>query len=855
MKTWTTQAERRLDEYLLERTTREGLEGEDAAELKEDLRRHVYEEAEKSPAEMLSLMHLETILGAMDAGYRPVVPHGVTEAAPRKMGRGFAWAFGVILPVIVLLIEVVSSWCGSMLFDPIPTWFHILLVGAVPCLNLWLLKGATTPTNEKWKGAAAGVALIVSAFYGLLFLPVIHWSVIGILVLGFGLLPLSPVLAWIASWRLGRAMRKDSPAPARFKTGWRIGVTATVLALVVLEGPSIWTRANVENAYTSDSTDHAVARLRAFHSERTLLISCYEGMRGRSGGTDIAGWGALGWRMLANAGSNRAATRPDPVAARDIFFRVTGKPFSSVKPPSTGASLTGRQDPMGEFEFDENVGGDQVALRLKNLDLKDSRFDGHIDSTSGIGYGEWTMIFRNRSRNAQEARCQVRLPSGGRVSRLTLWVNGEPREAAFSTVSKVKAAYKEIAVVQQRDPVLVTMAGPDTVLVQCFPVPAMGEMKIRFGVTSALQEGRWELPRIVERNFGTTAELEHAVWLQGDRDFKLTGLKSPVASIQDGEGKSLSAELPATAAMGDGVTLEMAAPAGEAPVVWCEDRFAKAEERFLIREPRRVKTVGSGKLVMVIDGSVGLSEYQEQLAGAIGDDVIAVLADDSARIVDAGALRRYRFSGGRNNEPALREAINVSRKHGGLPIVWIYGPQSVSVSQSERLAQLLERGSVKPVIHTVEAVPGPNRLAEIIYRSATQVRGPKLGNATSFRTYLDDLLHGNEISGWTWRRSAFKDGLEGKEVWDQLARLWAVAAAEDVKQSATESDRSAMAARYQLVTAVSGAVVLESDDQYKRHGLTPADADATPKVPSVPEPSSALLVLITAAAALMRRQR
>lgn len=853
MKTWTTQAEKRLDEYLLERTTREGLEGEDAAELKEDLRRHVYEEVEESPAEVISLMHLETILGKMDAGYRPVVPHGITPAAPRRTGRRFAWAFGVILPAIVLLIEMVSSFCGSILFDPVPTWFHALLVAAVPCLNIWLLKGSVTEATEKWKGAAAGVVLVVCAFYGLLFLPVIHFSVMGLVLLGFGLLPLSPVLAWIASWRFGKVLRKESPAPARFKTGWRMGVTATVLALLLLEGPSIWTRANVESAYASGSSDHAVARLRAFYSERTLLISCYEGMRGGNGGTDIAGWGALGWRMLANTGER--AARPDPVVARDIFFRVTGKSFTSVKPPSTGTGLRRGEDPMGEFEFDENVGGDQVAVRLKNLDLKESRFDGHMDSVSEIGYGEWTLIFRNNARNAQEARCQVRLPAGGRVSRLTLWVNGEPREAAFSTVSKVKAAYKEIAVVQQRDPVLVTMAGPDTVMVQCFPVPARGEMKIRFGVTSSLKEGRWELPRIVERNFGMAAGLEHAVWLQGDRDFKLTGADLPMASIQDGEGKSLSAELPATAAIGEGVALEMSSPANDDAVVWCQDRFAKAEERYLIREPRRLRTEGAGKLVMVIDGSVSLAEHRELLASVINDDVIAVLADDSAKTVDAEALRKYRFSGGRNNEPALREAIGISKKHGGLPIVWIYGPQSVSPSQSERLAQLLERGSVLPVIHTVEAVPGPNRLAEVIYRSATQVRGPRLGDAAPFRNYLQELLHGSEARGWAWRRSAFKDGLEGKEVWDQLARLWAVAAAEDVKQSATESDRSAMAARYQLVTAVSGAVVLENDEQYKQHGLSPVDPDAAPHVPSVPEPSSVLLILLTATAALVRRKR
>ena len=72
------------------------------------------------------------------------------------------------------------------------------------------------------------------------------------------------------------------------------------------------------------------------------------------------------------------------------------------------------------------------------------------------------------------------------VSRLTLWIDGEEREAAFGGRSQVKTAYKE-TVQQRRDPVLVTTCGPDRVLVQCFPVPpGGGRMKLRLGITAPL---------------------------------------------------------------------------------------------------------------------------------------------------------------------------------------------------------------------------------------------------------------------------------------------------------------------------------------------------------------------------------
>ncbi|WAC20396.1 PEP-CTERM sorting domain-containing protein [Luteolibacter sp. SL250] len=854
MKQWTPQAEQRLSEYLVERARREHLEGEDAAELKDDLRRHVFEEAEKESAEMIGLMHLETILGAMDAGYRPA-PETVSRPAEKPQGSFFVWAFGVVAPLLILLLEVFTALCGSVLFDPIPTVWHILLVASVPALNAWLLKGAPKAKDVKWKGVAAGVAMMASGFYALLFIPVIHWSLLGLLWFGFGMIPLTPVLAGFASWRISRRVKDSSPVLARFRSGWRIGAAFTLAVICLLEVPAAWTRVNLNSAASAAGNEAAVARLRAFHSERTLLKACYEVGRSSDLATDIVGWMSVCVRSGGFLFGNAMTPGNDPGKTRGIYFRVTGRPFNSVKPPERGGrALLGLQDPMAQFEFDEHLGGDEVAVRLKHLDLKESRFDGHIDSVSEIGYGEWTMVFHNGARNAQEARCQIRLPEGGRVSRLTLWVNGEPREAAFSTVSKVKAAYKEIAVVQRRDPVLVTMVGPDTVLVQCFPVPARGDMKIRLGITAPLQDGAWDLPRIVERNFGTVPKLEHAVWLQGDRDFRLSGGKG-LASQRDGEGRSLSAALPVSAAMADGpvVRLDAYEPV---PLVWCEDRFAASGERFLIREPRLMKTDPSGKVVLVIDGSQPMAPFKEMIIRAMGGSIVAILADDSAKRITAEDLRKYTFSGGRDNEAALLDAIRVSREEGGAPIVWIHGPQAVGVSNSERLSQMLERGSVRPVIHTIEAVPGPNRLAEAMYRSARQIRGPRLTDGESLKGYLTGLLEGTESTGWTWRRSATADGLVSGEVWDQLARSWAIGAAEGAPGiQVPEEQRSALAARYQLVTPVSGAVVLETDDQYARHGLTPTGTDAAPQMPTVPEPSSALLFLLTTGLALFVRRR
>ena len=72
--------------------------------------------------------------------------------------------------------------------------------------------------------------------------------------------------------------------------------------------------------------------------------------------------------------------------------------------------------------------------------------------------------------------------------------------------------------------------------------------------------------------------------------------------------------------------------------------------------------------------------------------------------------------------------------------------------------------------------------------------------------------------------------------------------------STPRPETAALAARYQLVTPLSGAVVLETAAQYQRFGLEQIDANSAPAIPSVPEPSTSVLVGIGVLLALRRRR-
>lgn len=864
MKAWSEQAEIRLREWLAERVEQEGLHGAEADEVAADLRRHVHEELEGSAFESVNLIALESVLERMGGAEREASGPLVEAAAERSPGwTGFkwfvVWAYGVWLPAGVILFEWVASFCGAVFFDPLPSVWHVLLAISVPAVNVGLLVVSKRRRLEAWWGGAAGFAWVAALAYGLLFLPLLPLSVIALIAWGLGVLSLTPIFAWLATWRIGRRAERECGARV-WRRNWRIGALAALVACGVLEGPELWTRSQLGLAAgEGKSAEAALRRLRGFHSESALLRACYEGSRGTMMSTDIAGWVMRGWQIPAAMFGRGRIDQVDSEKMRDVFFRVTGKPFNQMKPPRSvrkGSFLRNNPANFDDLAWDDHLGGDQVAVRIRDLDLAESRFDGHVEPKSGLGYGEWTMVFRNGAPVQREARCQVRLPRGGKVSRLTLWINGEPREAAFAGVAKVKAAYQDIAVKQRRDPVLVTMSGPDTVLVQCFPVPGHGEMKIRFGVTAPIEGGRWAMPRIIERNFGLAEGLEHAVWLQSGDEFSLAG--GDHRSARDGDGQSLAVSLPPLPKELSWGVVEVSGEV-ERPTVWCLDPFAGEGEKVLVAEPIRKRREAIDRCVVVVDGSVALDGWGERIAEAVEASVgpaelLVVFADDGARRVEAGELRDLRFTGGRDNEPALREAVRLAKEVERGAVVWLHGPQPVALGQAEAILQLLERGTRRPVIHAVALEAGPNRLAEALGKSGGLRCAPHMVDPGSeLAKFLSELRSGKEIRSWNWSRQSGPQGPEGAgQVWDQLARWWAI---EEVARTDEPVAAGKLAARYQLVTRVSGAVVLETAEQYAKHGLEPVDGEATPQLPSVPEPSVAWLVMVAALAAAFGRRR
>ena len=85
-----------------------------------------------------------------------------------------------------------------------------------------------------------------------------------------------------------------------------------------------------------------------------------------------------------------------------------------------------------------------------------------------------------------------------------------------------------------------------------------------------------------------------------------------------------------------------------------------------------------------------------------------------------------------------------------------------------------------------------------------------------------------------------------------LARLWAFDEAKRFIVARQVANAIKVGGAYQLVTPVTGAVVLESKQQFDQAGLSPVDSQS---VPTVPEPATLLLAAIGVVLLYMFRRR
>jgi hypothetical protein len=775
---------------------------------------------------------------------------------------------GIVLPAVSILVEATSHICAETFFDPIPTTWHVVMVVFVPLVQLqvWLAVKKGSTERPVLLGLANAATIGVSLFYTIVYLPLLPIALAALILGGLGVLPMAPLFSLISAFVLRRELRRIAPpSHAVRRRGLIAGLALSLAAFVPVELPIAMTHVGMQMASRTSSPERrarGLRLLRDYGNRDYLLRACY----GSLDEADLTGF------LFSLRGP------VSPFEAREIYYRLTGETFDTSRPPKR---LKGELRPEDTFDFDSDQGGERIAGKLRGLSLSGSLMDGSVDADAAVGYVEWTLTFKNVSGTQREARAEVQLPPGGVVSRLTLWVNNEPREAAFASRNRTRAAYQEV-VARRRDPVLVTTAGRDRVLVQAYPVPPQGgELKLRFGISAPLVlEDRSRalllLPHFLDRNFGIPEEVKHSVWVESKRpleaESKRMRAERPEENVYALRGAYSDAELSDPANV---VRSERDTSVAE---VWTRDPSKPNEViRQFIREG---ETAAPSRVVLVVDTSRSMKEYGAEIAAALKSlppnvETRLILADGNGAYEEgfsrnaasgsanelARLLDTVSFEGGADNVPALTKAFEVASERPGGVVVWVHGSQGLQMWPVAELRRVVERRADGPVLYTVQATNGAD-LVEAGLDGADSVKAvPRLGRLQSDLERLFTQLSGQsralELVRTSEKLARGADSPGGKETSAHLARLWAndevarlmAGEEKDANERAVE-----VAARYQLVTPVSGAVVLETAQQYEKAGLQPVEAGT---VPTIPEPEMVLLVAVAAAILLFMlwRQR
>jgi hypothetical protein len=862
MSRWTETAKARLERYFSRMRTSLAASGADADEVAEDLRRHIEEEVVARHLSVVTDEDLGQILARIGPSEaEPIGGWSATAGSepdtsldqPAHNPPGW-WLFtlGVLVPFAAIAFEFVSGACAGSFLDPLPTLAHVALAGFVPLANLvvWLEVRRGTVRWLPWLGWANGAAIAISLVFAIVFLPLTPFALasilflLGLLFYGIGLAPLAPLLSFICALALRGHLRRARGRDGRLPGLWP-GFALGFCTLATFTVPMILTEVGLELALSDDpaQSTRGVRLLRVWGEDEDLLRACY-GRIGRA--SEVYSWG-----------------KPiDPETARYVYYRVHGRPFNAVPPPKLYAGRA-RWDLMEqEFTWDNDQGGNTVAGRIKGLTLIHSRQDAVLEPDAALAYIEWTLEFKNDSPLQREARAQIALPAGGVVSRLTLWIDGEEREAAFGGRSQVKTAYREV-VQQRRDPVVVTTCGPDRALMQCFPVPANGgRMKVRLGVTAPLvlttaESGSLRWPSLAERNFTVADKFRHSLWVQSSQAIETSSTRFKSEAARPGifalRGDLSDPEL----ALAD--TTLRAHRVVDTLQSWTRD--TREDNSPFIRQTITERPVTApDRVVLVVDGTEGMQNFFHSISAALvqlptnidfalliardGCEEIVPIQKGTVDLYKSVALGKFSSRGGHDNVPALLRAWDLAAAEASA-IVWIHGPQPIVRESVEDLRQRFERSLNAPLLVDVETQIGPNRVLEGLDGLNAVHPLPRLGDLG------DDLSR--LFATWTGRAPRFELIREsvpaapsavnppGKEASLHLARLWAAAEAKRLLDARQNDAAIKLAARHQLVTPVSGAVVLETQAQYQRAGLQPATPES---VPIIPEPSAAWLLAL-----------
>ncbi len=754
----------------------------------------------------------------------------------------------VTLPVLGVFSELVTGALETLLVM-FPTPWHTAAVLAAVLLNIPLQLGHWRSANAlPWRAAVTGYVAGMALLYALVEAPAVPMIVVFLFFL----------LGWLAAapyFVLLGLVRVVEDLNACWRTSgrgiWQLAVTVAIFAVL----PPLLAVCDFRSMKRDvvDLIQLSKAMQQAVHSpaEAQRVEDLAERVRG--GDLEIqrrACAGVLPWLDAVDS-MPRLGSHAWGGESRDFWFRKRFAPVIAAEAASVAFHRAHGRGWQEGFAGWQNEVSEWWPNEV-SLEWVSSEITAHVDAEAAIAKVDWQIQITQQSRGLGEARMEFVLPPGSVASSLSLWVDGQERPAAFASGDVVQKAYSTV-VAKRRDPALLQEIGPQRVRLLVFPVVKdQPPMRVRVGFTVPLRMRQnhselW-LPQVGDHNFGRRVVAGHRLHVGG------------VFAPWD-------------------LTFEAAGPHEAMAVPWqpCiavgKDADGLVVQSVVAREPWPAPQ----SIVLVLDASASMAKTLPDAslllqAFPAGTSCVTFVArgEDFGRFEGttdgpelAQWLRSQPLRGGVDARLALAAALDESRARRGAPIYWLHGGAAELHYQPWPTPLPGER------VFALAVSSAGNVLFEP--RSALRdwlVEVPRYGSGP--RQIVDSLAEfvrygpaGEGQDAGEFRRvlvRATTPPAGSFPVSDQVARLWALREATAQRGRGDAASAQQLAARYRLVTAGTGAVVLETKDQYQANDLDPGAAlGREPDLPigswPVPEPGSAILLAVGLLALLLWRRR
>jgi hypothetical protein len=519
--------------------------------------------------------------------------------------------------------------------------------------------------------------------------------------------------------------------------------------------------------------------------------------------------------------------RLDNEQNRKMYFLATGQPY--------------RLDSLDKADFaalpDEMLGRNVVGEKVSDLSMHRSLISGMFHPESLTSTIDWTFVFKNTGSDAKEARAEIGLPKDAVISEMVLWINGVPKRATIASTEKATSAYRWV-VGGRRDPALVTDLGKGRVLIQCYPVAAQSEVRIKISMKSSMKldkagEAVASLPTLFKSNF--EVEGDHRVHLRADRKLMLD-LDNVRHVVANNGLHQVSGTLASANRSRENIDVRVHRAANLVPVA-IKDPFDK--RGYIIQQYLPTPAKKPDHLVVVVDGSAAVESHKIEIANQLAKIPSAmptslVVASDEfkdgmqfdSKEKAIEAMRKMDFKGGQENLGSVIKASELAGETEGGAVLWIHGPQPALDKELYIIAPYL----VKPNFYELSIEDSVTDVNEF-FKNHQEI-GPftAVARNSSFEKDLGRFLSRWQADGvdytLKYARSYEKPAVVDQSIYvqDEISRLYTAQRVRELVAQGKRWEAGNLAVSYQIVTPVTSAVVLENAADYARFGLSEAPA-------------------------------